>query len=464
MGTLAYRLTGKLRHCLPLFVLFFFLFSQTAIAASLMDVYQLAQSNDPSFQAAHFQKLAINEGRKQAIARMLPTVAGSAEYTQTTQDIKSSDNTVFGAGKTDFDTTSYSLTLTQPIFHWDLIAGHQQSKAENLRAEAEYTMAVQDLMVQVADLYLQALSAQDQLVFVRSEETAVAKHFELASGRHEMGLIPVTDLHDAKARLATTQAKTIAAQNLLDDALQALQEVAGEPVESLSKLQAEIFLQSPDPIDVGSWIQGALKQNPSIEVQKHAVTVARKEVSRQRSGHYPNLDLIGRYNSQETEGTLFGGGSEIDTTDILLQLNVPIFQGGYVNSRVREAKHQLSIARQELIKQERAIERQTRSAYLGVNSAIRQVEAFSQSMVSSQLALEAKQEGFLSGLFTSLAVLDAERDLFLVKQDYAQARYDYLLNSLKLKYATGSLSEMDLTQLDQWFRKGESPSAQIKAK
>lgn len=424
----------------------------TVQAAGLVDIYLLAQKNDPTVKGAYFQQAAVKEGRKQAISNLLPTLTGSAEYTQTTQDIKSSDNTVFGAGKTDFDTTSYSLTLTQPVFHWDSIVGFKQANADNRRAAAEYALAQQELIVRVAELYLQALAAQDQLTFAEAEQTAVEKHFELASGRHEMGLIPVTDLHDAKARMATVQAQTIEAQNLLDDALQALREVTGESIDSLKLLQADVPLLSPEPADLESWMKGSVEQNPAIAMQRHAVEVASQEVARQRSGHYPTLDLIGRYNSQETEGTLFGGGSEVDTTDILLQLNVPIYQGGFVASRVREAKHQLSAARQELTKQLRAVERQTRGAFLGVKSALRRVEALQQSVVSNQLALDAKQEGFLSGLYTSLNVLDAERDLSLISIDYAQARYNYILNSLKLKQSVGSLASQDLLDLDQWFK------------
>ncbi len=435
----------------------FSVFCTLALAGSvfgsgLMDIYQLAVDNDPILQSAIFEKLSIKEGRKQAIARMLPTIAGSAELTETTQDIKSSDNSVFGVGETDFSTTSYSLTLTQPVFHWDLIEGYQQAKIQNLQAEAEYALAQQELIVRVADLYLQALSAKDQLVFANAEETAVNKQFELASSRFEMDLVPITDLHEAKARLATVQARTIDAKNLLDDALQGLAEVTGKTVDNLNPLKAKIALISPDPGHIDHWIDSALEQNLAIEMQHQAIKIAEKEVSRQRSGHYPNLDLIGRYNNKDTDGTLFGGGSEVETTDILLQLNVPLFQGGYVNSRVREARHQLSAAKQEYVKQTRAVERLTRSAYLGVNSALKRVDALEESVTYNELALVSKQKGFLSGLYTSLAVLDAERDLYLVKQDFAQARYDYILNSLRLKQAVGSLSDDDLKQLNEWFK------------
>lgn len=421
-------------------------------AVGLADVFLLAEKNDPAFHVSLYQQSAIKEGRKQAISKLLPTLSASAEYTQTYQDIKSSDNDVFGVGKTDFDTTSYNLTLTQPVLHFDSIIGLKQSKAEILRAEAELALSRQDLVVRVAALYIMALAAQDQLNYAESEQTAVEKHFELASGRYEMGLIPLTDLHDAKARLAAVRAQTIEAQNVLADALQGLQEVTGVSVDGLNQLQVDAPLVLPEPPEITSWIKGGQAQNLGLEVQRQTVAVAEQEVRRQRSGHYPTVDLIGRYNNQETEGTLFGGGSDVDTTDLLLQLNLPLYQGGFVNSRVREAKHQLRAAQQELTRQQRAVERLTRSAFLGVNSSIRQVEALKQSMVSNHLALEAKQEGYLSGLYTSLNVLDAERDLSLVSIDYAQARYSYILNSLKLKQSVGTLNSEDLLDLDQWFR------------
>ncbi len=423
----------------------------TVQAAGLVDVYREAQKSDPSFNAAHFQALAIKEGRKQAIALLLPSLSASAEYMQTDQDIVSSDNDYYGSGNTDFDTTSYGLTLTQPIFHWDSIVGLKQSKAASQKAEIEYVMAQQELVIRVAHLYLKALAAQDQLDFAQAEQLAVEKHFELASGRHEMGLIPITDLHDAKARQATTRAETIAAQNQLDDAFQALEEITGTTVADLNVLRGEIPLLNPEPTDLAIWIGGALEQNPAIELQEQALEVASQEVRRQGAGHYPTLDLVGRYNNEETDGSLFGGGSEVETTEFLLQLNVPLYQGGAVSSRVREAKHQASVAGQMLIKEQRGVTRQVRAAYLGVNSALNRIEALQQSVVSNQLALDAKQEGFMSGLYTSLAVLDAERDLSLVSIDYAQARYDYILNSLKLKLAVGTLNGDDLLAIEQWF-------------
>ena len=447
-------LCGNVSAWLRLLLLLVVLISSSAgfvSASSLVDIYHTAQINDPIFQRAQLQTQVIGESRKQALALLLPKLVAAAEYRQTGQDIVSSDNTVYGAGSTDFDTTSYGLTLTQPIFHWDAIVGYKQSKLVIQKAEIEYVLAQQELVVRVASLYLNALAAQDQLGFTQAEQLAVEKHFELASGRQEMGLIPITDLYDAKARQATTRAETLEAQNKLDDAFQALAEVTGTNIAAINILQKEIPLLKPQPADIVDWIDAALEQNPAITLQQQGLEIASQEVSRQKSGHYPTLDLVGRYHDEETSGSLFGGGSEVETTEIMLQFNLPLYQGGEIASRVRTAKHQVAMARQNLIKEQRSVTRNVKSAHFGVNSALNRIEALSQSVIANQLALEAKQEGFLSGLYTSLTVLDAERDLSLVQIDYAQARYDYILNTLKLKFAVGSLQGDDLLELDQWF-------------
>lgn len=426
-----------------------------AQATDLLGVYRQALKNDPQFQAARYECLATAEARPQAWAGLLPTAGFSYEYAETGQDIVSSDNTVYDSGSTTFGRYSYTLSLTQPVFRYAAIVRLGQAKAEVQRAGVRLDAALQELMLRVAEKYLLALAARDQLDFARAEEAADQSHFELAKGRHEMGLAPITDLHDAKARLATVRARTIEAENQLDDALQALRELTGEAVVDLSPLQRELPLVGPEPNEAQPWVEAALNQNLTLEVQRLTVKVAEKEVARQRAGHYPTLDLIGQYNDEETDGSLFGGGSEVETRELLLKFNLPLYEGGLVQSRLRQAAGLRQKASQELEQAIRAVMRQARSAYLGVQSAISRVRALEQSVVSQQLALEAKQEGFRSGLYTGLAVLDAERDLYQARQDYAQARYDYLLNSLKLKQAAGTLKYDDLTQVGGWFAQGE---------
>lgn len=437
--------------CLLLGVLFVLTSSLSSEAMGLMEIYRQAQQGDPILQSAHLHYMVAQEEQRQALAELLPSVTGGAAYTGTREDIISSDNSVYDVGRTDYGTRNYSLTLTQPLFRWGAVVGWKQSKIARLKVEAETVVIGQELIIRVSDLYFQALSSQDRLDYALAEQAAVSQHFELARGRQEMGLIPITDLHDAKARLAATQAQTILAQNQLDDALQALAEVTGAAVSDLLPLRTDIALSVPEPADLESWTAGALEQNPTIELQKKIVEIAALEVKRQTANHYPTLDLVGTFENEKTDGSLFGGGSEVESLEATLQLSVPLYQGGGISSRARAAKHELSIARQELVRQNRSVLRKARSAFLGVNSALSRVAALQQSVISNQLALDAKQEGFLSGLYTSLNVLDAERDLSLVSIDLAQARYDYILNSLKLKQAVGSLYEQDLEELEGWF-------------
>ena len=181
--------------------------------------------------------------------------------------------------------------------------------------------------------------------------------------------------------------------------------------------------------------------------------VAELEVKRQNAAHYPTLDLVSSFDNENTEDSLFGGSSEVETYKIGVQFNLPLYQGGEVASKARSARHEVGIAQQDLVKQSRSVARKTRSAFLGVDSSLKRVDALAQSLDANRLALEAKQEGYMSGLFTSLSVLDAERDLALVSIDHAQARYDYILNSLRLKLAVGTLTEQDLQDLENWLVK-----------
>jgi outer membrane protein len=164
------------------------------------------------------------------------------------------------------------------------------------------------------------------------------------------------------------------------------------------------------------------------------------------------VDLIGRYYDRDTDGSLFGGGSEVKTTDLVVQLNWTLFQGGYVWSRTKEARELMKAAQEQLEREVRAARRQARFGYLGVEGALSRAEALEEAVVSQGLALEAKQLGFKSGLYTSLVVLDAERDLYYAKRELAKARYDYILNSVRLKQAAGSLSESDLAAINEWFQ------------
>ncbi len=436
-----------------LLILALLFFSQPSFAEDLLGAYGLALKNDPRFIGARYERDASVEKLSQARAGLLPKLTAEGVYTQTRQNIISSDNTVYGQGTSTFPTTEYSLSLVQPLFNMASWASLKRARATVKGADLKLETARQDLMVRLARSYLGALATRDNLEFISAEESAVSRYHELVTGRFSSGLTSRTDFLDAKARLSDVRARKIAARSNQDDAFQALREIVGQDIEKIVPVREDLPLVGPDPNNIDTWIDATVKQNPSLEMQRQAVEEANQEINRQRAGHYPFLNLEAEYDRTKTEGTLFGGGSEVETAYVLARLTIPIFEGGVVASRTREAKSLHQAAAQEEERQTRAARKETRAAYLGVMSSIDRVKALREALDAQKMVLEAKREGYRSGLYTVLAVLDAERDLYRARRDYAVARYDYIMNSLRLKKAVGTLSDGDIASINEWFEK-----------
>ena len=442
------------RLTIIVWISFILMISQSVQAEDLIGVYRKALINDPQILGAEYTRAAANESVQEAAGRMLPQLAFEYSHNSTDQRITESDNPFQPTGQDDFPTTEYSLTLTQPLFNWSLFTGYKQAKTDIQRAEAEYISIQQDLILRTAQAYLEVLGANDAVDFARSEELAVQKQLELVQSRTSAGIARKTELYDAQARFASVEADVISTYNDLDDKMQALREIAGELTGKLARLKSDLKLVHPEPRNPESWMHAAIRQNPRVLLQALVVQVSRHEISLQKAGHMPTLDLTARLNNRDTEGSLFGGGNEVDTSDILLRLNVPLFQGGIVNSRTRRSQQLHQKSQHDLTAVQRAVQRSARAAYHGIISAISKVNALSKSVRSQELALQSKQAGYRSGLYTNLDVLDAERDLHEVKRDFARARYEYLINSLSLKHSVGTLSEADLEAINLLLKFG----------
>ena len=420
-----------------------------ARAEGMLEVYRLAVQQDPRLAAARFDHEASQKSTRGALAGLLPTVIVDGERTNERQNILSSQNAVIGAGSSRFPIRQWALTITQPIFKlaaWERLG---QAEAAEKQSLAQRIAAEQALMLRVATAYLGVLAAQDNLSFASAERTSIGQQLQLAKERVARGLATIVNLHDAQARFAQTEAQEIDAKNTLDDAQQAMREIIGKVPNSFAPVREEIPIAKPDPQDVAQWIDTALKQNPGLEAKRYAAEVAQQEMRKQRAGYAPTLNLVGTHINRNQGGTLFGGGSNVDTSDLSLKLNVPIYEGGLTTAVTEEAALRHSKSLQEVEAEQRAVDRQTRAAYLGVVGAVSRVQALQQGVVSQQSSLKVKQESYRSGLMTLLAVLDAERDLYFVRRDYAKARYDYLLNRLRLKQSTGTLADADLEAIDR---------------
>ncbi|MCK4744146.1 MAG: TolC family outer membrane protein [Sulfuriflexus sp.] len=420
----------------------------SAMAGGLLDNYLLARNNDPQLKAADATRLAQAETKDQSVALLLPNISISAN----TDDVstRSASNFAFNPSRDEgYNSHGYSLTLRQPVYHHDYWVGLRQADATVAQAEADYGTAKQDLMIRLASGYFDLLAAQDNLDFARAEKEATARQLEQAKQRFEVGLIAITDVHEAQAQYDLTVAQEIGADNLLANAREALQEITGQYEQAPQLLQDEIPLLSPDPTDIEQWVKKATDQNLGLKSAQFARQVASEETNRQRSGHYPTLDIVASRSDSISRSVV---GGETDTDRISLQLNVPIFAGGAVSSRTRQAAYRAEAAKQNLLQTRRSVVRQTRNAYLGVIAEISRVNALRQAVISSAKANEATQAGFEVGTRTIVDVLLSQRELFRAKRDHARSRYDYILNTLRLKQAAGSLAQVDIEAIDKWLK------------
>lgn len=419
------------------------------LAENLLDIYQMALDNDATYQAAEFQYNAAAEAMPQAKSGLLPVLALEAERIETRQKIVSSDNIYYGKGSTHFPTDNLTLSLTQPLFRYGAWVGYEQSKLAVKQAKTELLVAQQQLILDVAEAYFAVLTAKDNFGYARVEKAAVGKQLELTKSRTKTGIARRTDLYDAEARFALSESREIETQNALYDSYQGLQEHTNHTITEFTAASEDVPLVAPNPTDPELWVETALAQNLALEARKLSLDVAKQEVNRQKSGHMPTLDLVATHNQRDTDGSLLGGGSNIKSTDVLLRFNLPLYQGGSVESKRRQAYNMREKSVREMEAERRQVVRQTRAAYLGVLSGMKKVGALKQSIVSQKNALEVKTAGLRAGVNTLLEVLDAQRDLYFAQSDHSKARYDYLLSTLKLKQSTGSLSLADLQEINR---------------
>ena len=433
------------------FTTFIFLYtlSFSAFAEDLLSVYQSAIQNDSQFRAAQAAYQAQLELKNQNFASFLPTISASAHYTQ-----REDETIITSSDLNEYDTNGYSLNLTQPLYRHANYVGLNQANAQVAQASAIFEGEKQNLILRVATQYFSVLAAVDDLEFAKAERISIREQLVQTQQRFNVGLIAITDVHEAQARYDQAVARAIVAENTLAISHETLREITATSYSALTPLSVKHPLVKPEPADIKQWVETANTQNALLLANRKGVEVAQTQVALQRAGHYPTLDLTASHTYTDyDEGFIIGGGAqERNNNAISLQLNIPIYQGGRVNSLTRAAAYRLTEAREKLEQQKRATERQTRSSYLSVIANISQVKALKQALASSDIALEATTAGFEVGTRTAVDVLDSQRELFRAKRDYAQVRYNYVLETLKLKLAAGTLSPQDIKLLNPWLK------------
>jgi len=419
-----------------------------ASAEGLVDLYLKARENDPTFRQAEFQLQIADEILREARAGLLPVVDGSAERVRTNQDVSDTESFLFQEGKREFDTMNWTVSLTQPVYRSASIRRMPQAKAEVRQAEAVFAASEQDLMFRVAQALFNHLAARDNLEFTAAERMANYRQLLETEERMGSGLATITDLHDARARFALSEAAESLAKDTLEDSRRAIVEITGTSPADPGRLSESFPFLPPDNAHVEAWVEAAMFQNHAIRARIEGQEIARLEVRRQKASYLPTLDFVAAYNDRDTEGTVFGGGNQTVSTDISLRLAVPLWEGGRRLALTNAASLRESISGEDLEREKRRVDRETRAAFQGVTNGIERVNALRTSVFSNERAVAAKEEGFRSGINTGLLVLDARRDLYSALRDLAQSRYLYVLNSVKLKQSAGTLGVSDLRAID----------------
>jgi outer membrane protein len=406
-----------------------------ANAADLLQVYQDALANDAQFASARASRTAGQERVVQGRAGLLPTIGLSGGVSRT--DIE---------GVRNSSSNSYTLALSQPLFRWANWQQYEQGKLAVAASEVQFAQARQDLIVRVAQAYFDVLAAQDALAFVQAQKVAITEQLASAKRNFEVGTATITDTHEAQARYDLSVAQEFAAQNDLEIRRSALQQIVGKAPDTLAPLKPGLTLSAPEPQQMSAWIDSAEKQNNNVLGSQIALETAQREISRNRAGHYPTLDLVAsRSHANQPSSTLT---STADTNSIGVQWSIPLFSGFAVDSRVREAIALEDRARYDLETARRNAAQTTRQSFFGVNSSLSQVKALEAAEVSSQSALESNKLGYQVGVRINIDVLNAQQQLFSTRRDLAKARYDTILNGLKLKSAAGILKEEDVQQVN----------------
>jgi outer membrane protein len=424
------------------------LFTLDAQAADLIQVYQQALANDATYASARAALAAGEESITQGRSGLLPTIGVTGDVTKNNSDFNNWNGNPQMYSGSNLRTNEFQVTLQQPLFRWDRWETYQQSKLQVSISEAQFAQAQQDLITRVAQAYFDVLSAQDTLESTRAQKVATTEQLASAKRNFEVGTQTITDTHEAQAAYDLVVSQEIAAVNDLENKKTALQAIIGAPPAALATLRPGLTLAAPQPGNVDQWVSAAENQNYAVTVAQLQLESAQRDISRNRAGHYPTLDLVASSLHRDVNGQFDRTSGKTVGNSIGIQYSIPIFQGFAVTSKVRQSIALEDKARNDLEANRRNAALNARQSFLGVNSGLAQVKALEAAEVSSNSALESNKLGYQVGVRINIDVLNAQRQLYQTRTDLAKARYNTILAGLKLKAAAGSLREADLQPIN----------------
>ncbi|MCQ4347064.1 TolC family outer membrane protein [Pseudomonas stutzeri] len=428
----------------------------------LIGVYQQALANNADLAAARADYLARREAVPQARASLLPQLGGAASLSDSRTEL---DRPALDTQRSGL---LYQLNLSQALLRADRWFQLQAARAGSEQAALQLAAVEQRLILQSAEGYFAVLRAQDALAAARAEETALGRHLEQASARFEVGLSDRTEVLEAQAAQDTARANRIAAERQVEDAFQALATLTDRDYRFVEGIRHSLPVSAPTPDDAGAWVDTAARHNLELQASQYAVSGAEQSLRQRKAGHAPSLDLVAQYQRGDNDRLGFANSAlpgrtgsaisgDVEQRSIGVELNIPLYSGGLTSSQVREAYQRLSQSEQQREALRRQVVQDTRNFHRAVHSDVAQVQARRLAIRSSQSALEATELGYEVGTRNIVDVLDAQRQLYAAVRSYNDARYDYILNQLRLKLAAGLLSPADLQALSPWLKPDYDP-------
>jgi len=420
-------------------------FAWTAQAANLSEVYKLARQHDPVYAAAYASYKAGLERLPQTQALLRPSIGLSASLRHNQVDTNLSSGT-------SSNPAGFGLSLQQPLYRKQNLETYEQGKLQTLLAESQLKAAEQDLILRVARAYFDVLLAQDNLSTSEAQKKAIAEQLAQAKFSFEVGAATITDTHEAQARSDLASAQEIAARNDLAVKRQSLEKLIGAVAPKLDILASHAKLPAPEPDDIEKWVAHSQESGLGVAISRTAEEIARREVAKQRAGGLPTLDLVASYS--DTRNGTSSGLTKVDSQSAQLGLELAwaFYQGGAIESRIREAQANQEKARFELDEARLLAALDARNAFLGVASGNARSQALAQAVVSSESQLQSTKLGLEVGVRTRVDVLNAQQQLFAAQRDLAAARYETIKSGLALKATAAALTEADLAAMDAFLK------------
>ncbi len=428
------------------------LFSSQLFAANLMQVFNQALNSDPSYKQAEATWMAARQNVPISESQLLPLLdLNSGIHRQRTRN--TTELTAGGELNGTFYNTlrTYTININQPIFNLSDWIAVSDAKAQVKAAEAQYATAYQDLVLRVAQAYFNALEARDVLRWTEAEKRAIGRQLEQTRERYKVGLIAITDVYEARASYDTTVAQVIAAKNVLANSLEDLRAITGKFYPKLAGLKTKMPLVLPQPANIERWVMIAERQNYALEAAHYTAIAGQHNIGVQSAERLPTVEANGGYAITDNSDRGGTGVSRQKTAAIGLQFDFPVYQGGLVTARTRQAAYEYAEDTAAYEKAYRDAINQTRQSYNSVVSGISQIKADRQTIISNQSALEATEAAYRVGTRTIVDVLDAQSDLYNSQKELAEDQYAYIINTLNLKFAAGTLSENDLSIINSWL-------------